>query len=59
MTRAMTPVLALVGILSFWGTAQAHDPDETDLEVPEIAVIGEKPVAASSSLRAGQRRCYA
>lgn len=48
MTRAMTPLLALVGILSFWGTAQAHDPDETDLEVPEIAVIGEKPVAASS-----------
>ena len=26
----------------------AHDPDEPELEVPEIAVIGEKPVAASS-----------
>ena len=26
----------------------AHDPDEPELEVPEVAVLGEKPVAASS-----------
>jgi len=28
--------------------AQAHDPDEPELEIPEVSVIGEKPVAASS-----------
>lgn len=26
----------------------AHDPDEPELEVPEISVVGEKPVSASS-----------
>src|SRR6185437_2393795 len=48
MTRAMTFVLALAIALSLWGKALAHDPDEPVLEVPEVAVIGEKPVAASS-----------
>ncbi len=48
MTRAMTFVLALAVALSFWEKVQAHDPDEPELEVPEVAVIGEKPVAASS-----------
>ncbi len=50
MTRAMTFVLALAIALSLWRTALAHDPDEPELEVPEVAVIGEKPVAASSQL---------
>lgn len=48
MTRVLTSVLVLASALSFWGKAQAHDPDELDLEVPEVSVIGEKPVAASS-----------
>ena len=29
-------------------TAQAHDPDQDILDVPEVTVIGERPVAASS-----------
>jgi hypothetical protein len=48
MTRVVVSVLVLTGALSLWGKAQAHDPDEPELEVPEVAVIGEKPVAASS-----------
>ena len=48
MTRTMTFVLALAVALSVWEKVQAHDPDEPVLEVPEVAVIGEKPVAASS-----------
>ncbi len=28
--------------------ARAHDPDVPELEVPEVAVVGDKPVAASS-----------
>lgn len=28
--------------------AQAHDPDAPELEIPEVSVIGERPVAASS-----------
>ena len=30
------------------GGAFAHDPDAPELEVPEVSVIGERPVAASS-----------
>ena len=48
MTRIMTLMLALSVALGGWGKAQAHDPDEPELEIPEIAVVGEKPVAASS-----------
>ena len=48
MTRAILCVLALAMVLSSWGVARGHDPDEPELEVPEIAVVGEKPVAASS-----------
>jgi len=29
-------------------SVQAHDPDVPELEVPEVSVIGENPVAASS-----------
>ncbi|HEY7129280.1 MAG TPA: hypothetical protein VH332_06385, partial [Nitrospira sp.] len=28
--------------------ASAHDPDEEVLEVPEVSVVGERPVASSS-----------
>ena len=38
-------VFALICIPSLAG---AHDPDEPALEVPEVAVVGERPVAASS-----------
>lgn len=48
MTRAMTFVLALAFTLGSWGKTQAHDPDEPELDVSEVAVVGEKPVAASS-----------
>src|SRR6187200_1977188 len=48
MTRAMTFVLVLAVALSSWEKVQAHDPDEPVLDVPEVAVIGEKPGAASS-----------
>ncbi len=39
--------LILVG-LTFVESVQAHDPDVPELEVPEVSVIGERPVAASS-----------
>ncbi|MEQ1844934.1 MAG: TonB-dependent receptor, partial [Nitrospira sp.] len=48
MTRALIFMLSLAITLSSWGITEAHDPDEPELEVPEIAVVGEKPVAASS-----------
>ncbi len=48
MTGAMTFVVALVVAFGVLEIAQAHDPDESELEVPEVAVIGERPVAASS-----------
>jgi outer membrane receptor protein involved in Fe transport len=46
--RAVTFVVALTVVFSICERAQAHDPDEPELEVPEVAVIGDKPVAASS-----------
>lgn len=41
-------VLAAAAVLSVWGQARAHDPDVPELEIPEVSVIGERPVAASS-----------
>ncbi|MBX3307191.1 MAG: TonB-dependent receptor plug domain-containing protein [Nitrospira sp.] len=38
----------LVVALCWSSVVLAHDPDEPELEVPEIAVVGERPVAASS-----------
>ena len=29
-------------------SSQAHEPDVTELEISEVSVIGERPVAASS-----------
>ena len=49
------------GIYSYWAgllivaaflligeVAVAHDPDDPEIEVPEVSVIGERPVSASS-----------
>ncbi|MCP9449733.1 MAG: hypothetical protein NNA21_06705, partial [Nitrospira sp.] len=43
-------IVMLAAAMWSWGgeVAWAHDPDEGVLEVPEVAVIGEEPVAASS-----------
>ncbi len=38
---------ALIGLPSLAG---AHDPDEPELAVPDVSVIGERPVGASSQL---------
>lgn len=51
MTRILQIVVvifAVISVLSVWHLALAHDPDEADLEVPEITVVAEKPLAASS-----------
>lgn len=47
--RRLVPVLAAVLIgLTFSGPAVAHDPDTPELEIPDVSVVGERPVAASS-----------
>ena len=38
----------LIAVLTVYKSAQAHDPNVTELEIPEVSVIGERPVAASS-----------
>jgi hypothetical protein len=38
----------LIAVLTVYKLAQAHDPDVNELEIPEVSVIGERPVAASS-----------
>ncbi|MEK6586559.1 MAG: TonB-dependent receptor plug domain-containing protein, partial [Nitrospirota bacterium] len=45
---SVTLCVCLVLALCWGDSASAHDPDEPELEVPEVAVLGEKPVAASS-----------
>lgn len=47
--RRLVFVMAAVtmGLIAV-GSAQAHDPDVPELEVPDVSVIGERPVAASS-----------
>ena len=65
-----TQGLFLFALICIPSLAGAHDPDEPALEVPEVAVVGERPVAASSqqfildkklscSLKAGRLRCFA
>ena len=40
---------AIAGIaLLIGGGAFAHDPDAPEIEVPEVSVIGDRPIAASS-----------
>jgi len=34
--------------LTFVELVQAHDPDVRQLEISEVSIIGERPVAASS-----------
>lgn len=38
----------LLSVLSQPTLARSHDPDEEVIEVPEVSVVGERPVAASS-----------
>jgi hypothetical protein len=46
-TRTTLIVLALLSAC-FCGRAFAHDPDVPEIEMPEVSVLGERPVAASS-----------
>jgi outer membrane receptor protein involved in Fe transport len=47
--RRLLPFLAAVtALLTIVESVRAHDPDKDILEVPEVTVIGERPVAASS-----------
>lgn len=48
MRRFAVLLAAVITGVTFAGQAWAHDPDEPVLEAPEVAVIGEQPVAASS-----------
>ncbi len=48
MRRVPICMLAVAVALGMGESAQAHDPDVPELEVPEVSVIGERPVAASS-----------
>jgi outer membrane receptor protein involved in Fe transport len=48
MRRFAVLLAAVITGVTFVGRAWAHDPDEPVLEAPEVAVIGEQPVAASS-----------
>jgi hypothetical protein len=41
-------LFCLAALFAFAESAGAHDPDEPELEVPEVLVSGERPVAASS-----------
>jgi outer membrane receptor protein involved in Fe transport len=48
----MRPLLwflsAVIMGLTFVGVVRAHDPDVPELEIPEVSIVGERPVAASS-----------
>ncbi|HXV69629.1 MAG TPA: TonB-dependent receptor plug domain-containing protein [Nitrospira sp.] len=48
MRRFAVLLAAVITGVTFAGRAWAHDPDEPVLEAPEVAIIGEQPVAASS-----------
>ena len=48
MRRLLFFLSAMIVGLTLAKSVQAHDPDVPELEVPEVSVIGEKPVAASS-----------
>ena len=46
---AIWAAIILAGaVLAIGQPAHAHDPDAPELEIPEVSVVGEKPVAASS-----------
>src|SRR5574341_1726424 len=48
MRRRLLFLAILTVALPVCESAQAHDPDAPELELPEVSVVGERPVAASS-----------
>ena len=40
--------VCLMVVLCWGTTVYAHDPDESELDVPEVSVVGERPISASS-----------
>ena len=48
MRRLVLSLATVTMLLIMVETAQAHDPDQDILDVPEVTVIGDRPVAASS-----------
>src|SRR5215210_7410727 len=48
MTRALGLFIVVWSLSIAVHLAVAHDPDEPEIEVPEVTVLGKKPVAASS-----------
>lgn len=48
MRRIVVAVIVMCVLVGSLERAAAHDPDVPELEVPEVSVIGERPVAASS-----------
>lgn len=48
MRRLLLFLAAVTALLTIVESVRAHDPDKDILEVPEVTVIGERPVAASS-----------
>ncbi len=48
MRRVVLLLAAVIALLTIVESVQAHDPNKDILDVPEVRVIGEKPVAASS-----------
>ena len=48
MRRLLCFLSAVIMGLTFVELVQAHDPDVRELEISEVSIIGERPVAASS-----------
>ena len=48
MRHLLLFLAAVIALLTIGEPVWAHDPDKDVLEVPEVTVIGERPVAASS-----------
>jgi outer membrane receptor for Fe3+-dicitrate len=48
MTQLVVLLLAACSVIFSPFLSQAHDPDAIEIELPEISVSGERPVAASS-----------
>jgi outer membrane receptor protein involved in Fe transport len=48
MRRLLCCLSAVIMGLTFGELVQAHDPDARELEISEVSIIGERPVAASS-----------
>ena len=48
MRRLVVFLAAVTALLTIVESVRAHDPDQEIVEVPEVTVIGERPVAASS-----------